>query len=472
MTRTPKDEKYLKTRNGWFYYYRRVPTPLRAFYPGDFLRLALDTKSIEVAKVRRDELAEADEDYWAQLRLSLRLENLGEPMDTTHARSRYEIAKARALAAGFRFRPMEDLADPTQIEEIVKRALTVERSQTSDGRLNPVIADAVLGGVDEPVVAISDAMRIYQEEIMTSSLRGKSPAQLKLWRQTKDRSLRYFIDVIGDLPIAQIGREEARDYFKWWNDQVMPLDPEEKPKSPKTANKHFGDMRDLYQKYYTFIGEEDRQNPFRNLSFKTRKSRQKKRLPFSSKWIQEKFLKTGALDGLSQEVFLATCIAIETGCRPGEIINLRPEDICLQALIPHLKIAEREDRQQKTDKGSIREIPLIGVALEAAKRAPDGFPKYHDKINSFSAAVSAAYTRRKLFETPEHVFYSFRHAFEDRMKEAGLDLELRMLILGHDNRRPEYGTGGSMEYRLKELQKIIHPYPADFFDAFDARSEA
>lgn len=53
------------------------------------------------------------------------------------------------------------------------------------------------------------------------------------------------------------------------------------------------------------------------------------------------------------------------------------------------------------------------------------------------------------------------------MKEAGIDLELRMLILGHDNKRPEYGTGGSMEYRLKELQKITHPYPQNFFDEFD-----
>lgn len=468
MARTSNDEKYLKKRNGWFYYYRRVPTALLPFYENKLIRVALDTKSTEVAKVRRDELVEADEDYWAQLKLSLKLENLGERMDITHARSRYEIAKARALAAGFKFRPMEQLADPSRIEEIVKRVLAVDGSQTSDGRLNPVMVDAVLGGVQEPTVTVTDAMKIYQNEIMTSSLRGKSPAQLKLWRQTKDRSVRYFIDAIGDMLIADIGRDEARAYFKWWNDQVLPMDPDEKPKSPKTANKHFGDMRDLYQRYYTFIGEEDRQNPFRNLSFKTKRSQQKKRLPFSDKWVRDRILRTGAMDGLTPEIFLITCLAIETGCRPGEIINLRPKDICLNDGVPHLKIAERNDRQQKTDIGSIREVPLMGVALEAAKRAPSGFPKYHDKINSFSAAVGAAFTRRNLFETPEHVFYSFRHAFEDRMKEAGLDYELRMLILGHDNKRPEYGIGGSMVYRLKELQKITHPYPSNFFDAFDA----
>ena len=136
MARSKDDEKYLKKRNGWYYYYRRVPTTLLPFYPSKFIRVALDTKSNEVAKVRRDELLEADEDYWAQLKLSLKLEKLGERMDTTHAQSRYEIAKAKALASGFKFRPMEQLADPTQIEEIVKRVLAVDDSQTSDGRLN------------------------------------------------------------------------------------------------------------------------------------------------------------------------------------------------------------------------------------------------------------------------------------------------------------------------------------------------
>jgi len=472
MTRVTTDDQFLKTRGDTYYYYRRVPTRLRAFYSTEHIRISLGTKSLEVARVRRDELADADEDYWTQLKLSLDLESVGKKMDVSHARQRYETAKARALAAGFKFRAMDQLADPSQIEEIVRRMLAVDGAQTSDGRLNPTVVDAVLGGVDEPKVVMSEAMSTYQDEIMTASLRGKSPGQLKLWRQTKDRSLRYFVDVMGDMAIGDIKRDDARAYFKWWNDQVQPEDPEEKPKSPKTANKHFGDMRDLYNKYYTFIGEEDRPNPFRNLSFATRKGKKKKRPPFSNEWVRKKILVSGAMDGLSSEVFLAVCILIETGCRPGEVINLRPEDICIDAKVPHLKVAERDDRQHKTDQATIREVPLVGVALEAAKRAPNGFPKYHDKTNSFSAAVSAAFTRRKLFETDDHVCYSFRHSMEDRMKEADLDYEFRMLILGHENKRPEYGTGGSMEYRQKQLLKIVHPTPDGFFDAFDAARAA
>lgn len=468
MTIRSKQERHLMERSGWYYYYRQVPARLRSFYEGRKIRIALGTQSMEVARLRRDELADADDDYWAQLKLSLDLEKAGEQMDTTFAKKRYEIAKARALAAGFKFRPVDQLADPAQIEDIVRRLMHIENTAASDGSLNPQVIDAVLGGVEPPSVTISEAMQIYQTDIMKAELRGKSPAQLKLWQQTKDRSLRYFTEVMSDMDIGQIEREDAQAYFKWWNDQVLPDDPNEKPKSPKTANKHFGDIRDLYGKYYTFMGDEERPNPFRNLSFKTKKGKQNKRPPFSNDWVRNRILNTGSMDGLTAEIFLITCILIETGCRPGEVINLRREDIRLDAKVPFIQVAERDDRVQKTDKGTIREIPLVGVALEAAKRAPLGFPKYHDKTNSFSAAASAAFTRRKLFETPNHVMYSFRHSMEDRMKEAGIDYELRLLILGHDNKRPEYGTGGSMEYRRSALRQVEHPFPDDYFETFDA----
>jgi hypothetical protein len=56
--------------------------------------------------------------------------------------------------------------------------------------------------------------------------------------------------------------------------------------------------------------------------------------------------------------------------------------------------------------------------------------------------------------TPNHKIYSFRHMFEDRLKEAGIDDELRRLLMGHAIDRPKYGSGGSLEWRQTELRKI------------------
>lgn len=468
MTRALEDERYLKKRGGWYYYYRRVPTRLRPFYEHDLIRIALGTRSAEVARVRRDELAEADEDYWSQLKLSVEMEKIGEPMEVNHARRRYEIAKARALAAGFKFRSVDELADPSHIEDIVRRFLHIEKAAASDGSLNSEVIDAVLGGVEEPKVTISEAMALYQSKIALPEIVKKSPAQKRLWENTLNRSLRYFVEVIGDLAMTDIEREHAQTYFAYWNSQITPEEEEVKPMSPKTAARHFGDMRVLYNAYFKYMGDEDRPNPFRNLNFKDKRNKDTRKTPsFTNEWVRKTILVPGVFEDLTPEIVLAPLMIVETGCRPGEIINLRPQDIVLDAKIPHLIIPDREDREVKTAT-SVRKIPLVGVSLEAARRAPNGFTKYHDKSNAFSAAANAAYRRRGLFPTDHHVIYSFRHSFEDRMKEAGIDFELRCMLMGHKIDRPEYGTGGSLEYRRRELLKIAHPVPKNLFVAFDA----
>jgi integrase len=57
---------------------------------------------------------------------------------------------------------------------------------------------------------------------------------------------------------------------------------------------------------------------------------------------------------------------LETGARPSEIINLSMARIVLDAEIPYIRI-QAEGRLLKTDH-SERDIPLVGLALEAMKR--------------------------------------------------------------------------------------------------------
>ena len=48
------------------------------------------------------------------------------------------------------------------------------------------------------------------------------------------------------------------------------------------------------------------------------------------------------------------------------------------------------------------------------------------------------------------------------MQETGLDYGLRCTLMGHKNTRPQYGDGGSLEYRRKEMLKIAHPLSEEF----------
>ncbi|MBN9056427.1 MAG: integrase, partial [Rhizobiales bacterium] len=143
--------------------------------------------------------------------------------------------------------------------------------------------------------------------------------------------------------------------------------------------------------------------------------------------------------------------------RPSEICNLPPERIHLKAKIPYISVDFQEDRLIKTE-SSVRDIPLMGVALDVMKRFPKGFPRYRDREDTLSATLMKHLRAKKLLPSDAHRVYSTRHSFEKRMLEAGLDFEFRKAVLGHSVNREKYGDGGSMAWRLEQLRKIELPY--------------
>lgn len=132
-------------------------------------------------------------------------------------------------------------------------------------------------------------------------------------------------------------------------------------------------------------------------------------------------------------------------------------DLSWGSHVPYISIRP-VDREIKAA-ASNRDIPLVGVALDAMRQAPGGFPHYRDKGELVSANLMKAFRQRELFPTADHVIYSFRNAFEDRMLEAGIDHDMRYYFMGYKNQRPSYGEKGSMEFRRDLLMKIVHPYP-------------
>ena len=250
----------------------------------------------------------------------------------------------------------------------------------------------------------------------------------------------------------QIDRSHGRAFYDWWCERLNPSDGS-KAMRPNSANRSLGNMRKLFREYWTYEGQESRENPFRNLRFSD--DAVETRPAFSTEWVRDKILKPGVFDGLNEQAKLIVYALVETGCRPSEIANLTAEDIHLDVKVPYISIRPKAKRQLKS-KSSKREIPLVGVSLEAMKQAPDGFPHYRDKSSLLSSSLMKAFRIRSLLETDRHTIYSFRHAFEKRMLEAGLDYGLRCTLMGHKNSRPEYGDGGSLEFRRDELLKIVH----------------
>ena len=99
------------------------------------------------------------------------------------------------------------------------------------------------------------------------------------------------------------------------------------------------------------------------------------------------------------------------------------------------------------------------------KPAPNGFPHDRDRNDLLSQSRVKACRNRDLFPTESHATYAFRHSFEKRILEAGLDYGLRCLLMGHAPNRPASGDGGSLGSRRDELPKIVHSYPEALYAA-------
>lgn len=443
--------QYLQRRGGRWHYIRRIPTRYRKLDPRHTIRTALDTSSLQVARARRDAMVEADDQYWAHL--AFQNEQRG-TVDVS--RQRYEAARTRAKARGFIYTPLPELTATIDVADLLKRLSHAVKHEPE-----PAEVEAVMGAVPPVSDSIREAFIFYCDKLAVSELANKSPDQKTKWKATKSRSIEHFIKLCGNLPMDKITRDHAREFYEWWGERIHPKDTnggKVKAYRPNSANRELGNLRKLYREYWTYQGEETRENPFRNLRFKDKTNAPTP--AFASEWVQEKILRPSVFDGLNPEAILLTYALIETGCRPSEIANLQPQNIILEGDVPHIRIREAVDRELKSNASS-RDIPLVGISLEAMKRAPNGFPHYRDKSALLSNSLMKAFRARGLLPTDAHRIYSFRHAFEKRMLEAGLDYGLRCTLMGHKNNRPQYGDGGSMDYRRKELMKIVHPVSAE-----------
>ena len=163
--------------------------------------MALRTNSLEVARLRRDALAEADDEHWALLASSVPGAKQPDRISTINRR-RYRAACQRAMGRGFAYTPAAELANTAIIDELIERIASVDKvvksTPSSEEQLE---VDALLGGVSPPATTVSEAFDLYCEVIAAGDLIGKSPTQQRSWRKTKQRAVNYFIECVVDKPL-------------------------------------------------------------------------------------------------------------------------------------------------------------------------------------------------------------------------------------------------------------------------------
>ena len=150
----------------------------------------------------------------------------------------------------------------------------------------------------------------------------------------------------------------------------------------------------------------------------------------------------------------------ETGCRLGEIVGLRTEDVDLEAGV--IRVRPHALRRLKTS-GSERDLPLVGYAYEAAslvvQKADKGviYPRYlqDGTIKATHASNAVNKWLKKRFDGL--TAHSLRHTMRDRLRAELTPLEMIDQIGGWssvNNIGSKYGQGYSTEILREWMEKV------------------
>lgn len=424
----------LTRRNGLWYFVRRVPAEFAAVDPRGIVKLSTKVKvAADRVGIRAGRIADRMD---LDLEASWRAKAGGDP---GQAAIDVDEARKRARALGLDYKPI-DVAVNEAAADIMRR---VDQLAKGDRRHDAATTAAVLGGVPLPVIRLSNLYPEF-EAAKRTALAKYSPEQLRKWKAAKRRAVEILIDCLGDKAIGDLTRDDALKFSDAWQERVL-----EEGIQVGTANKnitHITGMLKTVSRRYRL-----RLDPvFAGTRLEGTASRSRK--PFGAAFIVNVILAPGALDGMNDEARAAVHVLINTGARASEIINLQPERIRLRAEIPHIQVRP-DDRVMKTD-WSYRDIPLVGIALEAMRAFPNGFPRYFDKGGSFSAAVNSYFADHGMKPSDLHSAYSLRHGFKDRLREVETPEELKDELMGHNTGKPKYGDGHGLRLKLKYIEMI------------------
>ena len=410
-----------------YYYNRRPPEIVWEYDRRKVVRVALKTDSERLATRKAVMFNEQMEAYWQSLIAERKLH--------TNSGFRKTVRIARQL--GFTYQPMAVVAKlPDQ--EIVERILVLLDA-------TPKQVEAVLGGRPEPELTVKQALERFWSLAKDRTI-NKTENQRRKWQNPRIKAVANFVALVGDKDMKQINKEDILAFRDWWIERIKTEN-----KNPSSANKDFIHLKDVFQTVSDHEKlEMDISHLFKKIMLETRF--RQARLPFSTEQILS-ILQSDKLRDMNDEARYFLYAAAETGARSSEIVGLLPEDIKLDAEIPHISITDRKERPLKTPH-SQRDIPLLGYALEAFKAMPNGFPKYRDKADHLSSAVNKFLRENGMFPSDKHSVYSFRHSFQDRILAVSAPDRVQAELMGHKYERPKYGDGATLKLKLKWLNKI------------------
>ncbi len=444
----------IETRGRTYYIYKRVPVRYASVEHREVINTSLKTRDFEQAKVnlKRD---------WGRLVRGWEASLLGQ--DRPGTREAYDGARAVLGDMGLHLCGIDKLA-AGPLDDLLTRIEAAAKHPASS-----VAVAAALGAVDIPNTLIL-GMPAEFERIREPFLKAKNRVQRRQWRNKYRRAAKVLAALVGNRSMKGLTPHDADLYRKHWWDRC-----ETEGITARYAAKHLTYIEQMIDAYYEDLGvlPQDFVNPFRGLSLGEtpgeKWQEEKRKLALPVWWILEVLydpIKTASLNEEARDIAI---LCAELGTRENEIHDLPPEDIVLDHVIPHIIldiVLEGEFRRELTTADSRRRVPLTPRALAIMRKYPEGFTRYRNTAN-YSNTINKNFKENNLFPacqedpTRRYTIGGLRHTFEDRMRHAGIDNEMRAFLMGHSieaiRGRPVYGTDLELPVRALLLEKIAFP---------------
>lgn len=445
------DLKHIELRGRTYHLRFRVPARYRAVDARVEISRSLRTRDRDEARRRRDAQLEDLRAHWVRL-----LESL--PRQIEH---RFDEVLSCATAHGHVYHGLGSLLE-RDVDQLVER-LEAVRHEPADS----LTVTALLGRAALPAVLVS-ALPNLRERHDLEDMRGRNDRQKRQRRAHFAAAARSFTTIIADLPVSDIGVEEAQAYVGYWQRRVDFHDV-----TVGHARKRVRAMKQLVHAYHERfrVPIDDRVNPFGAVRIHApRRAKEEVRKPsLPSRWIKRRLIDGEGLEDLNGQASAMATILAETGLHLTELGDVPPEHVHLEAPVPHLWVKPVLDGPHAAllkTAYSKRPVALVGTSLDAMRRYPAGFSRYRGN-GTFSGEVNGHLRDRGLFPAVTDgagIRYSIgglRHAFEDRTEAAGISNEHRAYLMGHSiprvRGRAAYGTGPDLRMRALFQEMVAFP---------------
>lgn len=363
--------------------------------------------------------------------------------------------------SGERYRAMCNDARRAMLETVRRSRGRLEGE--GDRTYDAMFANLDHGGPGDAGLSVTEVAAKWVEE--------KAPTWTKRTRQEFEATVRMFVEAVGDKPAGQVTRPDARDFkdmlvkapasmSRRHRGLTLPQAVKAGKDSPRlvasSVNKYLSALAALFS-WAAMNGYVD-SNPVVGLRVAPSKRADKQRRPFTPDELRTIF---GALDGKTGSALWLPILGAFTGARLGELTQLEAGDVRERDGVDVISINDDGDKVLKSN-SSVREIPVHPALVEvgfldfaADTRARGGGRLFDVAATAYSKRFGRF--RRSLGITGRDVgYHSFRHNVADRLRNAGVELEMRNAILGHAQSAmgARYGSGYSMAVLRTAILKI------------------